>query len=77
MECDKRMTSYMGEHFLSVKYALFMSLFVSFHHDLESKLVIREPEKKPVDKNTKDSNGIELFFIAGWLNLKQLTMKDL
>ena len=55
---------YMGENFLSVKYGLFVSLFVSFHHDLESKLAIREAKKEyPVDKYTKDSDGIALFVL--------------
>ena len=41
-----------------------MSLFVSFHRDLESKWAIGEPKKKyPVDKYTKESNGIVLFFL--------------
>ena len=54
----------MGEHFLSVKYAVFVSFFVSFHRDLESKLAIREAKKEyPVDKYTKDSNGIALFLL--------------
>ena len=29
---------------------------------------------EPVDQYTKESNGIALFFIANWLNLKQLTI---
>ena len=40
----------------------FLSLFVSFQGDLESKLAIREPNKKClVDKYTEESNGIALF----------------
>ena len=50
----------MGQNYYG-KYALFMSFFVSFHGDLEPKWAIVEPRKKyPVDKYTKDSNGIAL-----------------
>ena len=37
---------YMGGKFLSEKKALSVSLFVSFHGDLESKLAIGGPKKK-------------------------------
>ena len=48
----------MGENFLSV------SLFVSFHCDLELKWAIGETKKKyPVDKYTKESNVIALFLL--------------
>ena len=54
----------MGENFLSLKYALSVSLFVSYHCDLKSKWAIGEPRKKyPVDKYTKESNGIALFLL--------------
>ena len=52
----------MGQNYQDGKYALSMPLFVSFHCDLESKWAIREPSKKyPIDKYTKESNGIALF----------------
>ena len=55
---------HMGQNYQDGKYALFVSLFGSFHPDLESKWAIREPRKKyPVDKYTKDSNGIALFLL--------------
>ena len=53
---------YMGGKFLSEKKALSVSLFVSFHGDLESKLAIGGPKKKyPVDKYTKDNYSMALF----------------
>ena len=53
---------YIGQNYQDGKYALSVSLFVSFHNDLESKLAIGGPKKKyPVDKHTKDSNGMTLF----------------
>ena len=55
-------TSYnnqMGQNNQDGKYALFVSLFVSFHRDLESKWAIVELRKKfPVDKYTEESNMI-------------------
>ena len=52
----------MGQSYQDGKYALSVSLFVSFRGDLESKWAIRGPgEKYPVDKYTKDSNGMALF----------------
>ena len=52
----------MGGDFMSGKYALSVSLFVSFHGDLESKLGIGGKKKKyPVDKYTKDSIDRALF----------------
>ena len=52
----------MGQNYQDVKYALFVSLFVSFHGDLESKLAIGGKKKKyPVDKYTKDSIDMALF----------------
>ena len=54
----------MGGNFLSGKYALSVSFFVSFHGDLESKRATRGPKKKySVDKYTKESNGMALFLI--------------
>ena len=54
----------MGWNYHDEKYALFLSLFVSFHGGLESKWAIVEPRKKyPVDKYTKDSNGIALLLL--------------
>ena len=41
-----------------------MSLFVSFHGDLGSKWAMGVLRKKyPVDKYTKESNGIALFLL--------------
>ena len=40
------MLIYMGQNYQDGKYALSISLFVSFCGDLESKLVIGEPKKK-------------------------------
>ena len=54
----------MGGNYYDVKYALFVSLYVNFQGDLESNWAIREPNKKcPVDKYTKESNGITLFLL--------------
>ena len=54
----------MGKNYQDGKYALSVSLFVSFHDDLESKWAIWKPNKKhPVDKYTKESDGIALFFL--------------
>ena len=65
----------MGQNYQEVKYALFVSLFVSFHGDLESKWVIGGLGKKfPIDKYTKDSIGMALFFMANGLNLTQLVV---
>ena len=51
----------MGQNYQDGKYAHSVSLFVSFHGPLESKLAIARPEKKyPVGKYTKDSNGMAL-----------------
>ena len=45
---------YMGQNDQDGKYALSVSLFVTFHGDLESKLAIGGPIKKyPVDKYTR------------------------
>ena len=55
---------HMGQNYQDGKYALFVSLFGSFHRDLESKEAIREQRKKyPVDNYTKESNGIALFLL--------------
>ena len=52
----------MDQNYQDGKYALSVSLFVSFHGDLESKWAIGGPKKKyPVDKYTKESNGMALF----------------
>ena len=52
----------MGQNYQDGKYALFVSLFVSFHDDMESKWAIGGlGEKSPGDKYTKDSNGMALF----------------
>ena len=54
----------MGGNFLSGKYELSVSLFVSFDGNLESKWAIGGPKKKyPVDKYTKESNGMALFLL--------------
>ena len=53
----------MGQNYQDGKYALSVSLFVSFHGDMESKLAIGGPKKNPVDKYTKDSNGMALFLL--------------
>ena len=54
----------MGQNYQDGKYALFMSLFVSFHHEKESKWASGESRKNyPVDKYTKESNGIALFLL--------------
>ena len=59
-QCTKYI--YMGWNYQDEKYALFVSLFVSFHGDLESKWAIRGLGGKfSVDKYTKDSNGMALF----------------
>ena len=55
---------YMGQNYQDGKYELFVSLFVSFPRDLESKWAIVELRKKYlVDKYTKESNGIALFLL--------------
>ena len=55
---------YMGRNYQDGKYALFVSFFVRFHGDLESKWAILELRKKyPVDKYIKDSNGIALLLL--------------
>ena len=52
----------MSQNYQDGKYALSMSLFVSFHGDLESKWAIGEPHKKySIDNYTKESNGMALF----------------
>ena len=52
----------MGQNYQDGNYALYMSLFVSFHGSLGVKMSYRRAEKKyPVDKYTKDSNGMTLF----------------
>ena len=52
----------MGRNYQDGKYARFVSLFASFHGDLESKLAIGEPRKKYlVDKYTEESYDIVLF----------------
>ena len=54
----------MGQNFQDGKYSLSVSLFVSFHGDLESKWAIWEPnEKYPDDKYMKESNGIGLVLL--------------
>ena len=54
----------MGEIYQDGKYALSVSLFVSFCGDLESKWAFREPPKKiPVDKHTKESHSIALVLV--------------
>ena len=59
-----QLVEYIGQNYQDGKYTLFVSLFVSFHCDLESKLAIGEPRKKYlVDKYTKESNGIALFLL--------------
>ena len=55
---------YMGWNYQDEKYALYVSLFASFHGDLESKWAIWDSNKKhSVDKYTKESNGIALFLL--------------
>ena len=52
----------MGQNYQDVKYALSVSLSVSFHGDLESQWAIRETKQKyPVDEYTLESNGMALF----------------
>ena len=54
---------FMGGNYQDGKYALFVSFFVSFPGDLESKWAIREPNKKYlVDKFTKERDAIALFY---------------
>ena len=54
----------MGQNYQDGRNALFVSLLGSVQRDLESKWAIREPRKKyPVDKYTKDSNGIALILL--------------
>ena len=54
----------MGQNYQDGKYALSVSLFVSFHGDLESKWAIWEPNKKHlVEKYINESNGIALFLL--------------
>ena len=54
--------NHMGQNYQDEKYALSVSLFVSFHSDLESKWAIGGSEKKyPVNKYNKESNGMALF----------------
>ena len=54
----------MGQYYQDGEKVLFVSLFVSFHRDLDSKWAIEEPRKKyPVDKYTKESNEIALFLL--------------
>ena len=48
---------YMGENYQDGKYALSVSLFVSFGGDLQSKGAILEP---PVEKHIKESHAIAL-----------------
>ena len=65
----------MGWNYQDGKYSLFVSLFVSFDRDLESKWTIGEPRKNySVDKYPKESNGITLFVL---LKLKQVTIDNL
>ena len=55
---------FMGRNYQDGKYSLSVSLFVSFYGELKSKLAISEANKKhPVDKYTKESNGIALFLL--------------
>ena len=62
--CYCEIVLYIGQNYQDGKYALFVSLFVSFHRDVESKWAIGEPRKKnPVDKYTKESDGIALFLL--------------
>ena len=68
------MIEYMGQNYQDGKYAFFVSLFVRFQRDLESKWAIGEPRKKfPVDKCNKESNDI----FCKLAQLKQLTINDL
>ena len=54
----------MGRIYQDGKYALFVSLFASFHGDLESNWAMGELRKKYlVDKYTKESNVIALFLL--------------
>ena len=54
----------MGQNYQDGKNALSVSLFASFHGDLELKWAIREQNKKhPVGKYTKESNGIAFFLL--------------
>ena len=54
----------MGQNYQDGKYALSVSLFMSYYGDLESKWAISEPNKKhPVVKYSKESNGIALFLL--------------
>ena len=54
----------MDQNYQDGKYALSVSLFVSFHGDLESKWAIWEPNKKyTAGKYTKESNGIAYFLL--------------
>ena len=51
---------YMGGNFLSGKYALSVSLFISFHGELESNDPSEGRKKDLVDKYSKESNGMFL-----------------
>ena len=56
--------AYLGWNYQDGKYALSVSLFVSFLRDLESKWAIWDPNRKyPVGKYTKESNVIGLFLL--------------
>ena len=56
----------MGQNYQDGKYAFSVSLFVSFHGDLESKWAIKEPgQKHTIDKNTKQSDNIALVLLQG------------
>ena len=62
-----QLVEYIGQNYQDGKYTLFVSLFVSFHCDLESKLAIREPKKNhPIKKYTKRSDDIALFSLQVW-----------
>ena len=64
---------YMGQNYQDVKYALFMSHFDSFHGDPESKWAMGGLRKKYlVDKYTKESNGIALFFYCNFVQFKTM-----
>ena len=51
---------YMGRNDQNGKYVFSLSLFVSFHDEVESKLASIEPKKHAVKKYTMESNVIAL-----------------
>ena len=67
----------MGQSYQDGKYALSVSLFVSFYGDLESKLSIGGPKKSTPLTSTLRRVTAWLCFMASGLNLTQLTINNL